>query len=1116
SDDYAEKLRLLLSEEEYETPIITLHDLPFLTITEPLSRHIALDDTHVIPEIAQTPDDNCYILHTSGTTGEPKAIIGHHKGLSHYIHWEIGEFDIDSQCKIAIFAPPTFDVSLRDIFIPLISGGTVIVPPGDLFENATYMINWMSDNGLTHCHIVPSLFRLLLSELEQRDSVDNLFPKLKYVLLAGEPLYGRDVNRWKTLFAGRIQLVNLYGPSESTLAKCFNRLTETLYPDEKIIAVGKPISNTAILILKDNRLCSIGEIGEIHIKSPFITKGYYKDAELTSQYFVRDPLNPKRVDIIYKTGDMGRYLADRSVELLGRLDRQVKVNGNRIELGDVESSVLTHSDVTQCYASVVSNKSTIFLVCYYTGSANITTEDLRRYLVSLLPDYMVPSFYVQLDQFPLTLNGKIDKRRLPKPEEILYADKSFRPPTDEYEKNLATIWSKILGIKKIGINNPFYELGGTSLSAIKLVSEIYQAFEINLTLRDVIQNPTVAECADLIKSKLEADKISKISPLPIQDDYVISAAQRRVWFLHQLEGGDVVNNIPALLKVHGEIDIDNVEKSLNHIIQRHEALRTAFIVKDGVPVQVISDSGIKVERLELPADQDKTEFIESIFRTEVKTPFQLHQAPLMRCKIAKLDEAEYVFFLTIHHIIGDGLSLDIISQEMFTVYKAFAAGEEPDLPAISFHYKDFAHWQNEYLQSSHGLQHQKYWHDKFAEAVESIEFPTDFPRSAIQTFAGKTLNRIIPDHCYSGLDSLAKAEGVSLFTLLTTLLKTTLYRYTDQNDITLGTAIAGRNHPDLVDQVGIFVNLIALRDKVIGEQSFKSFLNDVSQTIADAMEHQSYPYDQLVNELNLERTMSRSPLFDINVTLQEDYHAFDLPSGLRFELVDMDWEMSRYDLMFTFKLSDDGLKLDIIYNSSLFTDETVALFCDHLIELAQNVIESPDTTIDLLNMLPLQEQELLDNFGQADDGSVVDGTVLDSIERFAQSNPDKLALSDGEHEITYGELSKLTDGVAHGVMGFAPAEQERSMDSISPPDLREGSKGGGIIAMILERSIDAIITQIGIMKSGHVYLPIDPKFPFERIVTMLKQSGCRHIVTDNQYYSQAKEFEVESVHRISD
>ncbi len=1093
SDEFKTELLDLLTGLNIKIPVIVLSKYPdYKNIELITDQDASFKLNPEPPDIEQQPDDSCYVIHTSGSTGDPKAILGVHKGLSHFIHWEIGEFNIDEHCRIGVFAPPTFDVSLRDIFAPLIAGGKVLIPPNDLMENASGLIEWIDEQNVTHIHIVPSLFRLMVADLERKNSNKDRFRNLKAILLAGEPLFGRDVNRWFKLFGSRVELVNLYGPSEGTLAKCFNRLNEDSYPDEKIISVGKPISNTAILILKNNKLCAIGEIGEVHIKSPFISKGYLNDPDLTSKSFIQNPLNSEAEDIIYKTGDMGRYFRDWSIELLGRLDRQIKVNGNRIELGDIESAVLTHPNILQCFANVVSRENNNFIACYYTSNVKLTADDLRKHLANSLPVYMIPSFYIQMEKFPLLITGKIDKRRLPKPEEILYADIGYEAPSNETERKLAGIWSQILDIKKAGVNNPFFELGGTSLNAIKLISEIYQTFSVNVTLRDILQNTTIRQCAAVIDSKIEREKTAKIEPLPEQDYYEISAAQRRVWFLHQLPGGDVVNNIPAFFKIRGEIDEQALEKSFNYIVQRHEALRTAFVLVKSGPAQKICSCNLDFQKLRLPEDQEESSFLDSLFQSELNTPFELDKPPLLRCKLVLLRDKEYAFFLTLHHIIGDAISMDVIAQELFQVYTALREGGEPDLPELAFQYKDFAHWQNKYLNSEEGQKHRQFWHDAFARKVEPLEFPIDFPRRSVQTFAGRTFKGTIPDRCYNGLSALAKSADASLFTLLTALVETILYKYTGQNDITIGTATAGRNHPDLVNQVGLYVNLAAIRNHVPGNAGFKDFLNEVKASVADSIEHQAYPYDQLVDELNLERTMARTPLFDITIGYQEDFEPLKPPEGTEFEAADRDWMMSRYDITFMFRIVENRLQLDIIYNSSLFSEESMALLYDHFVELSQSAIDAPDQKIDDLNMLPLWEVEKIHEFAWSEDELVDANDVIDEIEARAVEFPDVVALTDGETEITYSWLSKQTDSIANFIVSKR-----------LPPE--------SIIGMIFKRSLSAIATQIGILKSGNAFMPVDPDFPVERIETLLDQSGCKHIVTCREFYDQAKNLNADAV-----
>ncbi|MCP4990322.1 MAG: non-ribosomal peptide synthetase [Colwellia sp.] len=453
------------------------------------------------PDLISDPDDGNYIMFTSGSTGDPKAILGCHKGLSHFIHWEIKEFNLDNSVRISQLAPTTFDVSLRDIFTPLITGGVLCIPSQEQRTNPRLLLKWMDGMGLTLVHCVPSLFRLLLRELEIRDSTENVLHNLEHILLAGEAVYGNDVIRWRSLIKDRIELVNIYGPSETTLAKAFNRISENVNEPGRIIPIGKPISNTAFLIIKKKRLCKIGEIGEIYIKTPFRSKGYYKDPDATAACFVQNPLNTDNDDIIYKTGDSGRYLSDRSIEFLGRLDNQVKVHGIRVELGEIEKNILKNDLVS--HAVVLAHKSKNdgnHLTCYYIEISPIEGEDLKEYLRDFLPEYMIPGFFVKMDKFPLNLHGKIDRKALPKPEDLLYQNIGYQEPEGEIETNLSNILGEIIGLKRVGVNNTFTELGGDSLSAIRTVSRIFQTFGVDIPFQDIFPNGTARTLANIISN----------------------------------------------------------------------------------------------------------------------------------------------------------------------------------------------------------------------------------------------------------------------------------------------------------------------------------------------------------------------------------------------------------------------------------------------------------------------------------------------------------------------------------------------------------------------------------------------------------------------------------------
>lgn len=467
---------------------------------------LAEADDPALPErnlpLTSEPDDGNYLLFTSGSTGTPKGILGCHKGLSHFIHWEIGEFEIDSSVRVSQFAPTTFDVSLRDMFVPLIAGGTLCIPLQTDVTNSRRLLHWLQEKRISLTHCVPSLFRLLTKEIEHLGAnAKNILPDLRYILLAGEPLYSSDVIKWRELMGERIELVNIYGPSETTLAKLFYRIRQTPQERGRMIPVGYPIPNTAVLILKDQRLCQIGEIGEIHIKTPFRSKGYYHDPELTRKQFIQNPLQPDQEDIIYATGDSGRYLPERCVELLGRLDNQVKIDGIRIELTEIEQAVLKHAAIDQ--AVVIAHKTSDHshhLTCYYIERQPVTEDTLREHLRAWLPENMHPRFFVRMEQFPLNLHGKVDRRALPKPEDLLYEHQRFEAPVTALESQLAAIWSDVLELRRVGVETTFQHLGGDSLKAMRIVSGVYQACGLSIGFQDIFPDATVRALARKIES----------------------------------------------------------------------------------------------------------------------------------------------------------------------------------------------------------------------------------------------------------------------------------------------------------------------------------------------------------------------------------------------------------------------------------------------------------------------------------------------------------------------------------------------------------------------------------------------------------------------------------------
>ncbi|MGZ5026858.1 MAG: amino acid adenylation domain-containing protein, partial [Methylobacter sp.] len=787
------------------------------------------------PDVVVDGNDSAYIVFTSGSTGFPKAIEGQHKGLSHFIHWEMKTFELTETSRVAWLAPPTFDVSLRDIFVPLLSGGTLVVPDPEQRKKTSYLPAWLADRKITLMHCVPSLFRMLTKEF-QESGESNALPDLQRILLAGEPLYAKDVTAWRELFGERIELVNIYGPSETTLAKAYYPIKTLPTQPQAMIPIGQPISNTALLIIKNGRLCAIGEIGEIYIKTPFRSKGYYRDPELTSAVFVQNPLHQDSEDIVYKTGDSGRYLPDHSVEFLGRQDNQVKINGVRIELAEIEQAVLTHDAIEQAVvvAQAVDKQDKV-LVCYFVARSPISNDMLREHLRQWLPAAMLPTFFVALPEMPLNLHGKVDRKALPKPDELLYAE-HYQAPENDIEVQLVEQWQQLLGLNRIGVTHAFIDMGGDSLKAMRMVSGIYKTFNVDISLKDFFAEPTVRQLARLIAAAKKEQKHA-ILPVPEAPDYAVSHSQKRLWLMDQMHIDSVAYNLPEALSIIGDLNIPALQNVLQELVQRHESLRTCFAERDGEPRQIIEDIRVELPLIDLSAFPDPEAQALIHADEDLRQAFNLQRAPLFRTSLLKLAQQRHVLLFNIHHIVSDGWSLGVLTREWLSIYQALRNGQTPSLPPLNIQYKDYAAWQNHYLDSADASKHRQYWLEQLSGELPVLDMPTDYPRPAVQTFNGATLHFKLPDFALQQFKTLLNARQASLFMGLCAVVKILLYRYTGQQDLILGTPVAGRGHSDLENQLGFYVNTLALRDIIDPEQSFAALVDQVNATAIAAFDH---------------------------------------------------------------------------------------------------------------------------------------------------------------------------------------------------------------------------------------------------------------------------------------
>lgn len=1056
-----------------------------------------LPEGAVKPRCISEPDDANYIFFTSGSTGEPKGVLGCHKALSHFIHWESGEFNFDSDTRITQLAPVSFDACLKDIFVPMLRGGTVCIPEKGVRNNISLLVDWINHQRITVVHCVPSMLRALMSEIESREIQPGFLRHLKHVIVAGDAIFGKDVTKWMELFKNRtgappVELVNLYGPTETTLIKTCHRIREIPVSPGTMVHVGHPISNTAILIIKGNRLCDIGEIGDIYIKTPFMAKGYYNDPGATRAAFIPNPIQSDSGEIVYRTGDLGRYLPDRSIEFVGRLDNQVKINGIRMDLSEIEQALIPMPALEEAVVQPHRNpQNENHLVCYYVEKQQITPAEIRDYLGERLPPYMLPAHYVPMAEMPLNLNGKIDRKALPKPEELLYIDKKIVPPESEVEEKLVAIWQDVLGIRKVSVESPFFEIGGHSLKAIQMVSRIYKAFNTEIRLKDFFDHPTIRQQAILL-TRPDASGPLPILPAPLHPHYELSHAQKRLWILSGMDTDGISYSMPGVYLARGPLQKELLQRGFETLISRHESLRTTFPVIDGDPRQKIhpdSPEIFHIREIRLhdllsgnssPADMETAHAIAPHVAEDIARPFDLVRGNLVRLTLIKLHGDLHVLIFNMHHIIGDAWSVDVIARELFALYAGYGENRPVSLPELTIQYKDFTLWQNGLIGTPKGKRDADYWLTKLGGRLPVLNLPLDHPRPPVPRYMGKTEYFEWDTRLLKRIADFSNAQKATLFMTLMTGVKILLHRYSDQSDCIVGTPMAGRDHPALENQVGFYVNTLAIRDEVNPEETFTALLTKVRQSILEAYEHQLYPFDLLVNELDMPRDTGRAPVFDVMVVFQGGAEPELTMGDIVFTEMDIETGTSKFDLTLIFKEMDGKLKIGFNYNTDIFNGDTIRRMEGHLRNIFHRGLSAPDTAITDINLLTAAEQQQLTTDFRGDSCPFPeDQSLVDLFNTHAKRFKDHTAVIFEERRLTYAELNRQADALARCLVGRF---------KIMPGDL---------VGMMMDRSDDSIICLLAILKSGGMCLPLDPLYPCERILHMLQNCKCAMVIIDS-------------------
>ena len=1050
-----------------------------------------------------TPDNLAYIIYTSGSTGQPKGVQIPHLALSNFLCSMRATPGLSSEDILLAVTTYSFDIAALEIFLPIIVGARLVVASQEIISDGIQLSALLTDSQATVMQATPATWQLLLA------SGWNGNNQLK-VLCGGEALPPQLANQ---LLDRCDSLWNMYGPTETTIWSA----TSEIKSDSKIIPIGRPIANTQLYILdRYSQLVPVGVAGELCIGGKGLARGYFHRSDITAEKFVPNPFDSER---LYKTGDLARYLPNGEIEYIGRIDNQVKVRGFRIELGEIEAQITQYPAVRE---SVVVVRDDIpgdkRLVAYVVAQEEsmLTISALREFLASKLPSYMIPSTLVNLETLPLTPNGKVNRKALPSPELTQVSSSNIVPASTPIENLLAGIWAEILGIEKVGIDNNFFELGGHSLIATRVISQIRQVFKVELQLRSLFEKPTIAGLAQEIEKAIKSDsgistttieKVSRTEKLPL------SFAQQRLWFLSQLEPDSPLYNIPAAVRLRGKLNLEALKQSFNQIITRHETLRTNFQTQGGETLAVISPVDFfTIPLLDLsclPTSEKPTQIQQQI-EIEARQPFDISSEQLIRIKLLRLGEEEHIVLLTMHHIISDGWSVGVLVKEIATLYQAFCQGQPSPLAELPIQYVDFAAWQRQCLQGEVLETQQAYWLKQLENAPKVLELPTDRPRPAVQTFRGANYSFKLSPELSAALNQLSQHQGSTLFMTLLAGFQTLLWCYTGQEDIVVGSPIANRNRAEIEGLIGFFVNTLVMRTSLEGNPSFEKLLKRVRETALGAYAHLDLPFELLVEQLQPERDLSYTPLFQVMFVLQNaPMSALELP-GLTLTPIETEGETAKFDLTLYMTETESGLDAKFEYNTDLFESATIARMARHLQTLLEGIVANPQQQLSDLPLLTESEQHQLLvewNDTQVDQrseqapsclgarslasyadagshrfyGGVIsdypqDKCIHELFEARVEKTHDAAAVVFEDEQLTYRELNVKANQLAHYLQQLGVK-----------PEVRVG--------ICVERSLEMVIGMLAILKAGGAYVPLDPNYPKERLKYILDDSQASVLLT---------------------
>ena len=1066
-----ERLAYMLADSGVKLLLTQAHlleQLPVLSGVERLILNgIAFDAySEANPSVALDGENLAYVIYTSGSTGQPKGAGNRHSALTNRLQWMQEAYALGTGDSVLQKTPFSFDVSVWEFFWPLMTGARLVVAaPGDHRDPAR-LVSLINAEQVTTLHFVPSMLQVFLQE----PAVVTCHT-LQRIMCSGEAL---PVAAQQQAFAKlpQARLYNLYGPTEAAIDVTHWACVDE---DRDAVPIGRPIANLGCYILDSNfEPAPVGVLGELYLGGIGLARGYHRRPALTAERFIAHPF--VHGERLYRTGDLALYRDNGVIEYAGRIDHQVKLRGQRIELGEIEARLLAHDWVLETAVLAVDGQ---YLVGYLVlqDAGDDWRDVLSAHLARNLPDSMVPAQWMRLERMPLSPNGKLDRKALPKAD---VQARDYVAPQTALQRQVAAIWSEVLGVERIGLDDHFFELGGHSLLATQAISRTRQGLGLDVGLKALFDQPVLERFVEaLTDARVQACPIGRVER---DQPLALSYAQERQWFLWQLDPHSAAYHVPRALRLKGQLDYVALQRAFNTLIAHHESLRTH--------VQQDADRTVQVIRpqvcMELsPVEADETD-LKALVEARITQPFDLRHGPLMRVSLLRLAEDEHVLVIVQHHIISDGWSMQIMVDELVQLYAAYSQGQTPQLPAVPVQYADYARWQRDWMEAGEKSRQLDYWLELLGGEQPVLELPLDHQRPAVPSHRGARLNIALPTPLVDSLKVLAQREGVTLFMLLLASYQALLHRYSGQQDIRVGVPIANRNRIETERLIGFFVNTQVLKADIDGQTTVRELLAQVKQRALQAQAYQDLPFEQLVEALQPERSLSLSPLFQVAFNHHVSLAGRHLQRLAQLDVSPVSWDetAAHFDLTLDIEESAQQLGASLSYATDLFEASTIERMARHWQNLLQAMIADQQQTIGQLNLLGEDEQQhILQLWNQTDAGFSSERLVHERVADRAAETPQAVAVKFDAQTLTYGELDRQANRLAHALISRGIG-----------PEVR--------VAIAMPRSAESLVAFLAVMKAGGVYVPLDTEYPRDRLLYMMQDSRAKLLLTHTHALQQ--------------